>query len=235
MGQSAGTGVKKRGCWMLILLLILLLLLIWLQRQCSGGGQAQGKVVFVSSELFDGNFGHGQLVLGHLAADAECARLAGAAGRSGSFKAWLSGRVDTGAGPLPHGVVDRFTQSTQPYVLVDGTKVADDWDDLTDGTLNHAIDKTEQGNGVGDVVRVWTNTRTDGTAWDNGRECSPGPSPDVGTLSTWSCGAPSWTPGDCQFESGKYGEATSTSGSWTGTTSSNVGCTQQYHLYCFQQ
>jgi hypothetical protein len=82
---------------------------------------------------------------------------------------------------------------------------------------------------------VWTNTRTNGTAWENGRHCSQGVSPDVPTISTWSCGAPSWTPGDCQFQSGKYGDATSTSGAWTGTGASNVACTNEYHLYCFEQ
>ena len=195
----------------------------------------EGKVVFVSSQLFNGNFGGGQRILGHLEADKRCQDLATEAGLAGSFKAWISGRVDTGSGPLPHGVVDRFTQSAVPYRLVNGTQVADDWADLTDGSLDHAIDRDEYGNPVGQETRVWTNTRTNGTAWDNSRQCAVGPNPDIPGLWTWSCGAPSWTAGDCQFQSGKYGQANSTGGDWTGTNSSNTACTNQFHLYCFEQ
>lgn len=231
----------KRSWWiLLILILILLLILLWLIENCSGNRPGdptpqEGKVVFVSSQLFDGNFGAGQRVLGHLEADNRCQDAAAEAGLSGTFKAWISGRVDTGDGPLPHGVVDRFTQSTEAYRLVNGTKVADDWADLTDGSLDHAIDVDENGNPVGEETRVWTNTRTNGTAWDNSRQCAVGPNIDIPGLWTWSCGQPSWSPGDCAFQSGKFGQANSTSGSWTGTESSNIGCSNQFHLYCFEQ
>ena len=231
--------MKRRGCWAIVLLILLILILLWLLRNCRGnggdGGGDTGKLVFVSSQRYDGNFGGGQRVLGHLEADARCQELAAAADLAGTFKAWISGRVDTGAGPLPHGVRDRFTQSADPYRLVDGTQVADDWADLTDGALDHAIDRDETGSVVAGETRVWTNTTTDARAWDNGRQCSPGPNPDVPGISTWSCGAPTWTPGDCRFESGKFGQATSTSGSWTGTSSSNLGCDSQFRLYCFEQ
>lgn len=202
-------------------------------RQCTV--QPQGKKVFVSSQLFDGNFGSGQRVLGHLEADQSCQDLAQAAGLSGTFKAWISGRVDTGAGPLPHGVVDRFTQSSQPYRLVNGTQVAADWADLTDGSLAHAINTDENGNPVGSELRVWTNTTSSGQAWDNSTQCAVGGNPDIPGVWTWSCGAPSWTPGDCQFQSGKYGMANSTAADWTGAAASNIACSNQFHLYCFEQ
>ena len=231
--------MKRRGCWAIVLLILLILLLLWLLRHCRGnggdGGSDTGKLVFVSSQRYDGNFGGGQRVLGHLEADARCQDLAEAANLGGTFKAWISGRVDTGAGPLPHGVVDRFTQSSEPYRLVGGTQVADDWADLTDGSLDHAIDRTETGAAIEGETRVWTNTTTDARAWDNSRQCSPGPNPDVPGISTWSCGAPSWTPGDCRFESGKFGQATSTTSSWTGTSTSNTACDNQFRLYCFEQ
>ena len=232
----------KRQWWLrLLAALILLLIILWLIENCPGRRPPdepqpqEGKVVFVSSQLFNGNFGGGQRVLGHLEADQRCQDAATEASLSGSFKAWISGRVDTGEGPLPHGVADRFTQSADPYRLVNGTQVADDWADLVDGSLDHAIDLDEYGNPVGEETRVWTNTRTDGTAWDNSRQCAVGPSIDIPGLWTWSCGAPSWTAGDCGFQSGKYGQANSTSGSWTGTGSSNIGCSSQFHLYCFEQ
>jgi hypothetical protein len=201
------------------------------------GGVCAEKVVFLSSQLFDGNFGNGQPGSGHLAADQRCQDLADAASLPGTFKAWISGRVDTGAGPLPHGVVDRFTQNPGPYVLVNGTQVADDWADLTDGTLDHAIDRTEANLplAMGAEARVWTNTTTSGLAWDNGRNCATGPSESVPTPSSWTCGAPSWTAGDCVFQSGKFGLATSTTSTWTGTEISNINCTNTFHLYCFEQ
>ncbi|RZV49199.1 MAG: hypothetical protein EX268_19345, partial [Deltaproteobacteria bacterium] len=60
-------------------------------------------------------------------ADAICAAQALAAGLEGEFKAWLS----TIASP----VADRVAQGSGPYVLVDGTRVADDWSDLVDGSI----------------------------------------------------------------------------------------------------
>ncbi len=194
-------------------------------------------MVFVSSALFDGNFGNGQdNTLGHLLADVECQTLASNAGLSGTFKAWISGRVDTGAGPLPHGVVDRFTQNPGPYVLLDGTQVADNWADLTDGSLDHAIDRTELNMPVSGEVRVWTNTRTSGVAWDNSRNCALGPGSDgVPGINSWTCGSPDFSPGNCANQSGKFGQATATNGSWTGTESSNVACTNLFRLYCFEQ
>jgi len=205
--------------------------------QVDEGGICVGKVVFVSSALSDGNFGMGQdNTLGHLLADAECQQLASDAGLGGTFKAWISGRVDTGDGPLPHGVVDRFTQSPGPYQLLDGTVVADNWADLTDGSLDHAIDRTEINMPVSGEMRVWTNTTNSGLAWDNSTNCAPGPSPDgFPGLNTWSCGPPTYSPGDCQFQSGKYGLANATNGSWTGTSSSNLGCNNVFRLYCFEQ
>jgi len=168
--------MSRQFSWIRILLLILLVLfLLWLLRQCGVvSPQPQGKTVFVTSQLFDGNFGGGQKVLGYPMADQRCQTLAQQAGRAGTYKAWLSGRVDTGAGPLPHGVVNRFTQSSVPYALVNGTKVADNWADLADGSLDHAIDLTEQGTPVGSEARVWTNTTTGGQAWDNARQCAAG-------------------------------------------------------------
>jgi hypothetical protein len=195
-----------------------------------------GKLVFVSSAIYDGNFGGGSEVLGHLDADQECQVLANAAGLTGTFKAWLSGRVDTGDGPLPHGVVDRFTPSAGPYYLVSGQKVADNWADLTDGTLDHAIDHDENGNPFAGIDRVWTNTTSSGTARSNSTNCALGPTPDNNPgIHTWSCGPTVGSPGDCAFQSGNYGFATSTSSSWTGSSSSNTACSNLYHLYCFEQ
>lgn len=91
-------------------------------------------------------------------ADRLCQDLAWLEGYDGEFKAWLS---DATTSPS-----DTFTRSSDPYVLVDGTKVADDWDDLTDGTLDHAIDRDEAG--VKTVGSAFTNTHPDGTVIEVG-------------------------------------------------------------------
>ncbi len=61
-------------------------------------------------------------------ADSLCQEAAESAGLGGTFMAWLSiGTVS--------GVLTRFSVEGGPFVLVDGTEIAADWDDLTDGTL----------------------------------------------------------------------------------------------------
>jgi len=82
---------------------------------------------------------------------------------------------------------------------------------------------------------VWTNARANATAWDNSTRCAVGIGPDDTGVWTWTCGGPTWTAGDCGLQAGEYGQANSTSGSWTGTGPSNESCSNQFHLYCFEQ
>ncbi|MCP4247869.1 MAG: hypothetical protein GY778_12545, partial [bacterium] len=122
-----------------------------------------GKTVFATSTTYTGALGS------FAGAYAKCQERANAAGLSGTYKAWLSGRPDGFGG---QNAADFLTHSAVPYKLVDGTKVADDWADLTDGSLDHAIDKDEFGNAV--TGSVWTNTETNGQAHDHRRDCGPG-------------------------------------------------------------
>ena len=206
------------------------------------GGVCADKIVFVSSAVYDGNFGNGAPGPHFTAADAVCQTLASNAGLGGTFKAWLSGRPDgfgcgdgSGSDCAGQDVVDRFTQNPGPYQMPDvaNTKVADSWADLTDGTLDHAIDRDENGNLFTGTDRVWTNTTTSGFAADVTRTCGKGPATDTGVYGAWSCGAPTWTAGDCQFQSGRFGLANQTNSTWT--SSSNEGCHNLYHIYCFEQ
>ena len=107
-----------------------------------------GKTIFITSQTFNGNLG------GLEGADAKCQELADAADLDGTFKAWLSDS-ETDAR-------DRLTHATVPYRLVDGTTVADDFTDLTDGSLDAPINRTENGTAVGD--RPWTGTDFAGEA-----------------------------------------------------------------------
>ena len=56
----------------------------------------------------------------------------------------------------------RFVQSTIPYVLPDGTRVADDWSDLTDGTIAAAINVLADGTAPNGLpTTVFTNANAD--------------------------------------------------------------------------
>ena len=105
------------------------------------------RVVFVTSERYDGDLG------GLTGADAECQALAEAAGLNGTYMAWLS---DSTGSPAT-----RFDLSGGPFVRLDGRVIADDWADLTDELLDDPIDLTELN--VGDLKsRTWTSTTTGG-------------------------------------------------------------------------
>lgn len=116
---------------------------------CGGQGYC---TVFVTSATQQGNFG------GIPAADAICNDLAEQEGLQGvgNYMAWVS---DDDESPRT-----RFNQAAGQYRLADGTTVvADDWDDLTDGTLQHAIDMLEDGTELTSPAAVWTSTGPDGT------------------------------------------------------------------------
>ena len=169
---------------------------------CLHGGCVPGRFVFVSSRQWNAALG------GVLGAVPLCQSLADDALLPGVFAPWLS---DADFWPAAW-----VTHPTVPYYLVDGTKVAADWADLTDGALLHAIDTTERGVALAasDGV-VWTNTQTDGTAIA-AAAC-------VGFTSSAGADTPA-----------TVGSAVETGGGWT------AGVLQQCdlataHLYCFQQ
>jgi len=157
-----------------------------------------GKKVFVTSTTTSGGFG------GTSGADTFCAGRASAAALSGTFKAWLS---VTGDGPTT-----RFTQSAVPYRLVDGTIVANDWSDLTDGTLAHAINLDESGAAVASA-EVWTSTTIAGAPITS-NNCSDYVNA-TGSVS------------------GICGTTSATGGTWT--NSSTPACNSPLRLYCFEQ
>jgi hypothetical protein len=141
-------------------------------------------------------------------ADALCQATADAAWPwvpTGTYRAWLS---DATGSPD-----SRFMKSPGPYVLVDGTQIASNWADLTDGTLAAPINRTETG-GQSDAD-VWTNTTTLGLA-----EFADGSS---------SCRR--WDQGGANNAS--FGFSTRTDASWTDAATQS--CLNANALYCFQQ
>jgi hypothetical protein len=161
-----------------------------------------GNTVFTTSTFYFGNLG------GPAGADAKCSARAAAAGLSGSFKAWLSS-VNPNGQPA-----QTFTQSNAPYVRVGGVRIADDWVDLTDGSLQAPISVDEFGNPAR-TANSWTATLTDCTQNSSVRDCL------------------SWTSDNGSF-TGWLGLPTQTGPTWTESVA-NAPCDSPQTLYCFEQ
>lgn len=166
------------------------------------------KRVFVTSTTYNGNLG------GLSGADQKCQDRASAASLGGTWKAWLSsGNTATQTNTSP---ALRFTKSTVPYKLLSGAVVANDWTDLTDGTIATSISETELKTTY--YPSVWTNTNFAGEryAGDYVYHCDYW-STDVG---------------------GAYQARVGAVGSWKDyrwTDYTNLACSLQNALYCFEQ
>jgi hypothetical protein len=174
-----------------------------------------GSIVFTTSQKYRGG-----LLGGVEGADAICADHASEAGLTGEFKAWLS-QVGSSA-------ADRLTHSTKPYILVDGTKVADSWDDLLRFDLLHPIDVDENGAKLTPEgswgAPVWSATRVDGQAvpWTEGGTPTSNPRLDCTLWSSLDGGV------------GLLGSWSATDIFWT-NTSGGILCNETARLYCFEQ
>ena len=127
---------------------------------CSAACKTESLRAFVSSTTYKGGLG------GLAGADMKCQTLADAAKLGGTWMAWLS---DDTIGPA-----DRFTTKggNSPYVLVDGTKIADDWADLVDGTLDAQLNRTQSNVTPAAPNNVWTNTDINGKPSSTDRTCN---------------------------------------------------------------
>lgn len=179
--------------------------------------QLVGKFVFVTSTSTTGlKDVPGGVDGGLTGADVICQTLAAAAGLPGTYLAWLS---TPDASPAT-----RFTRSTISYILVDGSAIATNWTDLTDGSLTRPINLTEQGVRLGSAAVVATNTRPVGSAANMASE--------QGHCDYWADNSASIS--QCV---GNFG---STDRQWTQSGSSPsvcdvLNCGTRSHLYCFEQ
>ena len=155
------------------------------------------KRVFVTSTFYTGNLG------GLSGADQKCSDRASAANLGGTWKAWIS---DSNKSPASQSDGDIWTQFNGEYRLVDGTKVADTWTDLTDESLDNAINITENNTPVS-ASATWTNTLATGSINFAGTILSCNDWKD-GTNSSFGLGGvpqattQSWTVGDDEYCNG---------------------------------
>lgn len=159
-----------------------------------------------SRRVFVSTVGLASGSLGGLAGgDAFCQSLADSRSLGGLWKAWLSDASNT-----PD---NRFTHAAVPYRLTDGSIIANDWAELTNGTLQHAIDVDETGASIPAAVEVWTGTVRSGRA--EGDSCS------------------GWTSALSTVR-GEAGVSAGLNFRWTGG-SLRLCDTPMLHLYCFEQ
>jgi len=168
---------------------------------CAAGSCVTPLLAFVTKNFFNG------ADIGGLAgADAKCAAEAHAAGNPNAFRAWISDSSTSAATRLQH--------PTLPYVMADGTRVADNWTDLTDGSIDAAITRNADGT-QGPMGGAWTATNPSGGISDPSHTCS------------------NWTSTSGQGADGYVGSA---NGDWTQNSVFPIdNCTVQSRLYCFQQ
>ena len=156
-------------------------------------------------------------------ADAVCQARANEAGLPGTYKAWLSG-ASYSSSPA-----SRFTRSTSlPYVRTDGAVVADDWADLTDGTIQNPINVDEDGVLRNSPSLVWSFTRIDGSPGLFGNQnysCYNG-----------DCHCDNWTTTQTNnpTQGSAFSKANNVDFQWTDYSYANA-CGSNYRLKCFQQ
>jgi PKD repeat protein len=169
--------------------------------------------VFVTSEIYEGDFG------GLAEADAICQAHATAAQLPGTWTAWLSDDNTDAIERIPEPGPDGKYHLLNPGSDPDRPIVADDLADLTDGSLDLPIDRDEYGKDVNGPW-VWTGTQPDGTRTLS--NCSNWTNAEAGSSCTEE-GDPA-----C----GTKGEGDKTDGEWTETVDLR-GCSSPNNFYCF--
>lgn len=155
----------------------------------------QPKRVFVTNSSYNGDLG------GLSGADVKCQTHANNAGLAGTYRAWLStSSVDA---------KNRVTDAT--YALVDGTVIANNINELTNGSLNHRINMTALGQRYVTTQNVWTGTQASGLRIAN-QHCN-----------NWN---------SVSGYSGRTGRTNQLNQNWT--ESSIFGCGNARKLYCFE-
>ena len=170
-----------------------------------GGAPACGGVSVC--RVFVTEFSMERAFLPQGGADRMCNERARRASLPGEYAAWLSDSFVSAR--------DRLRHSPVPYVRTDGVRVADDWDDLTDGFLSAPIDHDAAGNpATFEDPFVWTGSLADGS-WAG----------SAGSCELWS------TSDQSRF--GVSGHLRSSDSAWSARGS--LPCDSFGRRYCIQQ
>lgn len=169
------------------------------------------KYIFVTSNYFTGNLG------GFSGADNKCQQAANngvAALKGKAFKAWVATNLNSPAARMAN-------KSSGPYILPNGTKVAESWADLTDSTILSPVNVTENGT-TSPYQYAWSNVNyKGGITTDN---------------TIYHCNG--WTSNSSSIF-GSAGSIKSTSAAWTdfldpATSSGYDNCSNPHLLYCIE-
>lgn len=174
---------------------------------CEADCSPTTKTVFVTSQKLRGDFG------GILTADQFCQSAAVFAGLPGTYMAWLS---DGNLRPAT-----RFVASMHPYVLRDGSVVSDDFTDLLDGVIDHAINMDELGLLAPEKTYVWSGVQADGYKAVYS-DCSKWTQTKAPNDNNWP-----------NYLYGGVGQAWQTTDDWSSSTQQS--CSSSLSLYCFEQ
>lgn len=178
---------------------------------CDDGCRFDAKIAFVTSQVYAGG-----AVGGVEGAHIKCQTLAEQVGLDNHtmFRAWIS---DAQWSPATH-----FIHAQIPLVLLDGTRVADDWADLVQNGPGMGIVLDEQGESRL-YERVWTGTAPSGKVFDPAQTCM-----------NWSSSSPLH-----KSRVGRTGVDPVDFMQWqTGlqwTSEAILGCQYEWPLYCFEQ
>jgi len=169
-------------------------------------GTHNGNIVAWATELGVPNSN------GLLAGDNVCQYFADHATPSplgGTWKVWLSSSQGSPS--------SRFNQVTVKYVNMNGQTIANDWNDLIDGSIQNAISYDE--NKQTKITGVWAGTTVNGTYATNENNCLGWTTAEQGNYAT--CGLSGWVDGN-----------------WTHQPSRGFGCPSTFScssIYCFEQ
>lgn len=158
--------------------------------------------VFLTSKTYNGNLG------GITGADSKCQETAQAENLGGTWKAWISDSKTPASSRLIH--------SNYKYVLLNGAVVANNWQDLTDGSIQNPITITERGDSPLYQSCVWTSTKTDGSNFE--------PVSNITLCSNYS---------ESDSNYSVCGHNGSIDGQWTNWSTDM--CNQYHPLYCIEQ
>ena len=168
-----------------------------------------GYYVFATKATYKGD-----AVAGLMNADMLCTAAAAGKAIAGNYRAWLSDGGESAG--------ERLEMSPLKYVMPNNFKVADNWADLTDGSLDLPINRDETGALLmvnPPPTNCQANTAKDAAVW-------------TGTLPNGMAAmhCDSWTDGNAMM--GQAGLFNRSDMLWTGCS---FACDTVAHLYCIEQ